>query len=147
MVKKCEGPVIGACGGGSKLRYSLRDHGLLDFVEDLCPQGYKELHMPAGSNLQQYGLHIWPRGTHFLMGLANLDGSFTGTIYIDNKGPESFETLQTDEEITNFMKKYYSDAIPALGSMPYILNQLKENPVGLLGSIKLQSTITVGKRF
>ena len=35
--------------------------------------------------MARHGLHIWPRGSHMLMGLANLDGSFTGTIYMLNQ--------------------------------------------------------------
>jgi hypothetical protein len=32
------------------------------------------------------GLHIWPRNSHMLMALANLDGSMTGTLYMDSTG-------------------------------------------------------------
>jgi len=134
--KLCQGPVIGADGGGSRLRYSLRDLGVLDFAEEKCPQGYKEMHMPEGSGLEQHGLHIWPRGTHFLMGLANRDGSFTGTIYIDKEGPEAFESLTTRDQITTFFNKYYSEAIPALGGMEYIIKEMKENRVGYLGTLR-----------
>ena len=59
-----------------------------------------------GSNLEDFGLHIWSRGDHFLMALANLDGSFTGTIYIDHKGgPDSFEQLQNYKNIEAFFNK------------------------------------------
>ena len=30
------GPIIGADGAGSKLRYQLRDAGILDFTEEFC---------------------------------------------------------------------------------------------------------------
>jgi hypothetical protein len=32
------------------------------------------------------GLHIWPRNSHMMMALANLDGSMTGTLYMDTTG-------------------------------------------------------------
>ena len=66
----------------------LRDQGALEYVDSFCVQGYKEILFPksaALSELDQNGLHIWPRDSHFIMGLANLDGSFTGTIYVDAK--------------------------------------------------------------
>ena len=54
--------------------------------------GLQEVLLPAhcSQTLDQFGLHIWPRGDHFLMGLANKDGSFTGTLYLANEGDLSF---------------------------------------------------------
>ncbi len=45
--------------------------------------GYKEILFPIDSGLRQDGLHIWPRNSHMLMALANLDGSMTGTLYMN----------------------------------------------------------------
>ena len=92
--------VIGADGGGSRCRQALR--GLLrenasDVTEPLG-YGYKELRMPApsadsgaggGGALRAHSLHIWPRGSHFLMGLANPDGSFTMTLCVRAARDES----------------------------------------------------------
>jgi kynurenine 3-monooxygenase len=50
------------------------------------PHSYKEILFPAGSGLRIDGLHIWPRNSHMLMALANLDGSMTGTLYMDSTG-------------------------------------------------------------
>jgi hypothetical protein len=61
---------------------------------------YKELMFPRYSDLSEearasvkpletHGLHIWPRGTHFVMALANRNGSFTGTIYCDREGSDT----------------------------------------------------------
>lgn len=47
---------------------------------------YKEMLFPIGSGLQMEGLHIWPRNSHMMMALANLDGSMTGTLYMDTSG-------------------------------------------------------------
>jgi kynurenine 3-monooxygenase len=38
------------------------------------------------SGLRLDGLHIWPRNSHMMMALANLDGSMTGTLYMDSTG-------------------------------------------------------------
>jgi hypothetical protein len=43
--------------------------------------------MPPCS-LHNLSLHIWPRGSHFMMGLANRDGSFTMTLYMAEKASE-----------------------------------------------------------
>lgn len=44
---------------------------LVHLCRQVCPGGF--------------GLHIWPRRDHMLMALANRDGSFTGTIYMDSQ--------------------------------------------------------------
>lgn len=140
------GPVIGADGAGSRLRYHLRDAGVLDFTEEFCVQGYKEIEFPRNPNnpggfcLQREGLHIWPRTTHFVMALANLDGSFTGTIYIDKENdPESFKELNTPSKVRAFFQKHYSEAVPVLGGLDHIVHQMKENAVGLLGTVRCTS--------
>jgi len=138
-VVSVNGPVIGADGAGSTIRNALRDQGAIEYEDDFCVQGYKEILFPLGKaieGLDRNGLHIWPRDTHFIMGLANLDGSFTGTIYVDAKGgAESFEGLNTRERIIAFFEKYYPTAIEMLGGFDAIVPQMLENPVGLLGTV------------
>lgn len=95
LIIRSMGPIISCDGGGSITRKILKKKGFLNYIELKCPQGYKELIFPKGNTLSKKGLHIWPRGNHFLMALENLDGSFTGTIYINDKGFESFEELNT----------------------------------------------------
>ena len=140
------GPIIGADGAGSKLRYQLRDAGILDFTEEFCVQGYKEIQFPRNPNnpggfcLNRDGLHIWPRGTHFVMALANLDGSFTGTIYVDNENdPESFKELNSPAKIKAFFQKHYAEAIPVLGGLDFIVDQMMKNPIGMLGTVRCTS--------
>ncbi len=146
-------PLIGADGAGSRLRYALRDAGALSFREELCSQGYKEVSFQKNDKMLRSGLHIWPRGgcyithssyyslfypssnvtntgTHFLMGLANLDGTFTGTIYADDlKG-----LCSSPSKIRSFFRTYYKDAIPLLGGMNSIVKEMTRNPTGLLGT-------------
>jgi len=137
------GTVIGADGGGSAVRNILGQCGCLHFTEDICPQGYKEIFFPKKSSGGSYamnknGLHIWPRRTHFLMALANLDGSFTGTIYIDKDAGHSdasFAELSTPQKIMNFFRKHYATAIPLLGGEDAIVDQMLNNSVGLLGTV------------
>jgi len=137
----CKGPVIGSDGAGSLVRTSLQKLGHVDFTA-----GYKEIIFPKGTGLANYGLHIWPRGSHFLMALANQDDSFTGTIYIDNEGhSESFKELNSPEKIMHFFNKHYKDTVQMLGGPENIVRQMMDNPVGLLGTVKTNKYNLGGK--
>jgi len=133
----CTCPVIGADGAGSRMRYAMRDAGACTFEEVFCKQGYKELIFPKTDALAREGLHIWPRTTHFLMALSNRDGSFTGTIYVDNEGDDgaSFASLRDPASVRAFFETHYASAIPLLGGMDAIVRQMIQNPSGLLGTV------------
>jgi len=123
----------------------------LEFTEDLLTRGYKEVLFPKPEKGVDFGakegaggeacpgglgLHIWPRGDHMLMALSNRDGSFTGTIYMDSKGPEdSFEALEDKAKCEAFCKKHYPDAIPHVGGVDKLVKQVAENPNGILGTV------------
>ena len=66
---RCFGPVVAADGGGSAIRRSVK---AFSATEEKLPAGYKEMTFPkdCAASLDDRGLHIWPRGTHFLMGLV-----------------------------------------------------------------------------
>lgn len=158
-------PVIACDGAGSRVRYALRRAGLTTFTEDVIPRGYKEVLFPnpgendfgakgGGSGREpcegRFGLHIWPRGEHMLMALANRDGSFTGTIYCDNKGPQdSFEafsdTAEGRERCAAFCKKHYADALPFVGGLDSMVNQITTNPTGILGTVRTSTWAVAGK--
>ncbi len=128
-------------GAGSVIRNTLASEYPYEFSEKTSwlDSGYKELFMPAAvmgqRPLEQNSLHIWPRGTHMMMGLANLDGSFTMTLYLPNKGlKNSLESLNQDAEIETFFKSEFSTALPL---MPDYLKDYKQNPKGALGTVKM----------
>lgn len=130
--------VFGADGGGSRCRQAL--HSLLgSHSSDVgvpLDSGYKELLMPANSDgsyaMDKDSLHIWPRGSHFLMALPNTNGSFTMTLYLSRSGPLSFDSLKSADDIEAFFTEYYGDAIPL---MPEYLTDFQTNPVGFLGTV------------
>jgi kynurenine 3-monooxygenase len=145
-------PVIACDGAGSRARCALGHQGLTTYTENLLTRGYKEVLFPnpgegndfgckgedGGEPCEgQYGLHIWPRGDHMLMALANRDGSFTGTIYMDSKGPtDSFEALAAShEKCKDFVAKNYSHAVPCVGGMDNFVKQVTDNPDGILGTV------------
>jgi len=152
---KLDCPVVACDGAGSRARYALRRQGLTTFTEELISRGYKEVLFPNpgdndfGAKASEgsegcdgrYGLHIWPRGDHMLMALSNKDGSFTGTIFVDQKGAEeSFEAFTDTEEgrrkCTDFCEKYYAEAIPLVGGLESMVKQITTNPSGLLGTVR-----------
>mmetsp|Transcript_95716 Transcript_95716/g.275826 ORF Transcript_95716/g.275826 Transcript_95716/m.275826 type:complete len:703 (+) Transcript_95716:58-2166(+) len=158
-----ECPVIACDGAGSRVRYALRRSGLTTFTEELISRGYKEVLFPNPGDKDfgapggdggeacegRYGLHIWPRGDHMLMALVNLDGSFTGTIYMDNEGEESFATFADTPEgrakCTAWCEKHYSDALPHVGGIDCMVKQIVTNPTGILGTVRTSTWAVQGK--
>eukprot|EP01134_Creolimax_fragrantissima_P006035 CFRG6035T1 len=138
--------LLGCDGGGSVVRYALKSSGITGVSESLLPDGYKELQFPKQDDeknaLRRDALHIWARGTHMLMGLANLDGSFTGTIYMPKIDTEvNFEALtgkENEKKLINFFQEYYADAIPLLGGLKKIVDEWNKNPVGILGTVRTE---------
>ncbi|MCB0341584.1 MAG: FAD-dependent monooxygenase [Pseudobdellovibrionaceae bacterium] len=134
--------IFGTDGAGSVVRKqmmsALQKRGV-EQVNTLEPlgAGYKELTLPAAGAgeyaLDKNALHIWPRGHHMLMGLANLDGSFTMTLYLPEAGRDSFEEVKTADQAFQFFKEQYPDAVPL---MPNLATEYSENPQGFLGTVR-----------
>eukprot|EP01063_Lacrimia_lanifica_P007852 TRINITY_DN15034_c0_g1_i1.p1 TRINITY_DN15034_c0_g1~~TRINITY_DN15034_c0_g1_i1.p1 ORF type:complete len:525 (+),score=255.51 TRINITY_DN15034_c0_g1_i1:57-1631(+) len=108
---------------------------------------YKELMFPlkqdGSAPLDTRYLHIWPRGEHFLMGLANLDGSMTGTLYLpDDAAPAkpegeeqiTFDSMKDSAAGMLYLQKYYPDAVPLL---PDAVKEWEENPHAFLATTRL----------
>src|SRR5690606_25321376 len=69
-------------GSGSRVRKELHrlKPNLFEDHTEWLEADYKELTMPLFNGkapMDRQALHIWPRGAHMMMGLANRDGSFT----------------------------------------------------------------------
>jgi kynurenine 3-monooxygenase len=130
--------LFGADGAGSRVRKALAKNFPDGFKEttEWLEADYKELLMPASSGkhpLQKDALHIWPRGSHMLMGLANGDGSFTMTLYLRKEGPKSFSEVKTEKQIQDLFQSEFSDAVPL---MPNYLEEFKNHPQGALGTVR-----------
>jgi kynurenine 3-monooxygenase len=141
--------VIGTDGAGSSVRKSLmaRTSDLLfNFSQNFLQSGYKELEIPpaesGGYRIESNALHIWPRGKFMMIALPNLDGSFTVTMFHPYEGDGGFNTLDSEEKLTNFFKKYYPDS---LEHFPNLVEEYFNNPVGLLGTIKCYPWQAFGK--
>lgn len=57
-------------------------------------------------------LHIWPRGHFMLIALPNQDYSFTCTLFMPL---EMFEALKTRQDVVEFFKKQFPDALDLIG--------------------------------
>lgn len=73
------------------------------------------------------------------MALSNVDGSFTGTIYMEKQGDESFATFSNDEDgkarCRAWCEEHYADAVAHVGGIDELVRQITENPVGILGTV------------
>ncbi len=129
--------VIGCDGAPSALRQRLVEENHVTEDVEFMDWGYKELLFPTADDgsyrMEKNALHIWPRGDHFLMGLANLDGSFTGTIYLPRSGSNSFSSLADPESVRDFFETHYPDAIPVLGDF---IDEFITHPTGTLGTVR-----------
>ncbi|HEY9519168.1 MAG TPA: NAD(P)/FAD-dependent oxidoreductase [Gemmatimonadales bacterium] len=131
------GTVIGADGAWSAVRGHLQKRERHDFSQTYLTHGYKELRIPPGEDgahrLERHALHIWPRGGYMMMAMANVDGSFTVTLYLAFEGPESFHWLRTPEDVSRFFARTFPDAVPLL---PDLHRDFFANPTGSLVTIR-----------
>jgi kynurenine 3-monooxygenase len=100
--------------------------------------GYKELTLPPGFNgdpqLDPHALHIWPRGGYMVIALANLDHSFTCTLFAPvDAGPHSFAALDTAEAIEAFFADQFRDFASLV---PDLSGQFLGNPDGSLATVR-----------
>jgi kynurenine 3-monooxygenase len=130
--------VIGVDGAFSAVRQSMQ-RGISNFQydESYLAHGYKELTIPPGPDgswqMEKNALHIWPRKSFMMIALPNPDGSFTCTLFWEFEGPRSFATTKTDDEVCDFFREEFPDAVPL---MPTLLQDFKENPTGSLVTIR-----------
>ena len=141
--------LLGTDGAGSKVRQAMarqRDF-YFSYSTKWLPHAYKELNMPpaadGGWRIEKNALHIWPRGGFMLIALPNRDGSFTMTLFMKRSdGPNSFDAIQTDEQIVDFFKEEFPDVI---AQVPDLLQQYKNNPVPPLGTVRCSPWQAYGK--
>jgi kynurenine 3-monooxygenase len=128
---------IGADGAFSGVRGSMQKRDRFDYSQSYLSHGYKELTIPAaeggGFRIEKHALHIWPRGTYMMIALPNQDGSFTCTLFWPFEGPNSFEALRSAEDIRNFFKDQFPDAVPLI---PDLVDDFQNNPTASLVTVR-----------
>ncbi len=129
--------VIGADGAISEVRNKMIEKLKHSFNLNKIEHSYKELLIPAGENgthlIDKNALHIWPRGEFMLIALANLDGSFTCTLFAPTAGENSFEGLNSKEEVETYFGDIFPDFITLV---PNLYQQWNENPTSSLGIVR-----------
>src|SRR5213083_3513725 len=130
--------VVGVDGAFSAVRKSMqRKIANFQYDESYLAHGYKELTIPSGPDgswrMEKNALHIWPRKSFMMIALPNPDGSFTCTLFWEFEGPRSFATTKTDDEVCDFFREEFPDAVSL---MPTLLQDFKDNPTGSLVTIR-----------
>lgn len=131
-------PTIATDGAGSAVRVSLASAHRVTVREDWLDHDYKELTIPAARGgrhiLDANSLHIWPRGGFMLIALPNTDGSFTATLFLARKGPNSFESLTDPSALNEFFRREFADVLPLI---PDLTQQFAAHAQGQLGTVHL----------
>ena len=129
--------VFGADGAFSRIRHRMQRQSMFDYSQEFMKIGYKELIIPANEDgshkIDKNALHIWPRGNFMLMGLSNLDGSFTCTLFMPFKGENSFEEIKTESELALFFEKFFPDTKEII---PDLVEDYFKNPTSYLVKMK-----------
>jgi|SRR5271169_200119 len=129
--------VIGCDGSASAIRAEMLKLSRFNFSQQYLDYGYKELTIPAGSHgehlLETHALHIWPRGSHMLIALPNIDGTFACILFLPFEGTDSFASLSTPAEVVQFFQSRFPDAVPL---MPQLADNYFSNPTGSMVTIK-----------
>lgn len=129
--------VFGADGAFSRIRHKMQRQSLFDYSQEFMKIGYKELHIPANADgshkIDKNSLHIWPRGNFMLMALANLDGSFTCTLFMPFEGENSFEQLKDKETLVSFFAEFFPDTAAVI---PDLIEDFFKNPTSYLVIMK-----------
>jgi kynurenine 3-monooxygenase len=138
IIKARGDAVIGVDGAFSAVRQSMEKKlRKFEYDESYLAHGYKELTIPPGPDgswrMEKNALHIWPRKSFMMIALPNPDGSFTCTLFWEFEGPRSFATTKTDDQVSDFFREEFPDAIPL---MPTLLEDFKNNPTGSLVTIR-----------
>ncbi len=129
--------VFGADGAFSRIRHRMQRQSMFDYSQEFMKLGYKELHIPANADgshkIDKNSLHIWPRGDFMLMGLANLDGSFTCTLFMPFEGENSFEKLTNENVLVDFFANFFPDTKEVI---PDLVKDFFKNPTSYLAIMK-----------
>lgn len=129
--------IVGADGAGSAVRGVLMKQPRFNYSQDFISSGYKEIHIPPAADgspqLNIDALHIWPRREFMLMGLANTDNGFTGTVFAPFDGEFGLDHLPTGADGMRYFETYFKDAIPLI---PNLKEQWENNPTSALACIR-----------
>ena len=125
-------------GAGSLVRKALSELPGYSQQTQWLEADYKELHISSEIqkkfSMNSEALHIWARGTHMMMALANLDGGFTVTLYLPKTGHRfAFDLIRSPEAVSELFESEFPDAQELI---PDHVTAFLENPQGSLGTVR-----------
>lgn len=133
--------LVGADGARSAVRRSML--GVSDLVIDEAPldAGWKQLTIPRSTNgaplLAPDALHVWPRGGYMMIAMPDTDGNFPAMLFLprsgDHRMPWGFAELDSWVRQQALMEFNFPDAAPLI---PELEREFRDNPVGLMGTIR-----------
>ena len=128
--------VFGSDGAPSAVRQEFMKHRFT-FSQTYIEHDYKEIAFAPNADgtprMDPHCLHIWPRRWFMMMGLANTDGGFTGTLFMPHEGEYSFDRIKDEDDLKRFVEEHFRDAIPML---PDLAEQYFRNPQSNLAIIR-----------
>lgn len=129
--------IFGADGAYSRIRNRMQRQSRYQYQQSYLELGYKEFIIRPDESgkhrLDANSFHIWPRKDFMFIALANVDGSFTCTLFMPFEGDISFKNINTDQEISAFFEKYFKEVTCLI---PNYISIYKENPVNSLVTMK-----------
>lgn len=114
--------IVGCDGLNSIVRNSVARFTPMNFSQQYIDSSYLELRIPpkapakAGQAedfaIDPHHLHIWPRHSFMLIALANLDKTFTATLFAP---ADMLSRLTTRDSILDFFREEFPDALELMG--------------------------------
>ena len=127
---------FGADGANSKVRHQAHSFPRFSYSQTYMPCSYIELNIQPNADgshqLEKNALHIWPRKEFMLIALPNDDGSFTCTLFMDQSGEPSFDSLTDRQDVQTFFDAYFGDAMDYLEEPVDTFMQRKASPLFLV---------------
>ncbi|MCK9488575.1 MAG: FAD-dependent monooxygenase [Xanthomonadales bacterium] len=132
------GLILGTDGAGSAVRAAMQRQTDLGERFEPLQHAYKEVMIsPAPGNgfkLEPHALHIWPRDAFMVIALANIDGSFTGTLFLSEDGDPGFASLDTPAAVQAFFAEHFPQVAALVDDL---VGDFFRHPTGMLGTLWL----------
>lgn len=128
--------LVGCDGANSAVRDAIAavapDHA--GVTSRFIAHGHAEITMDYG-DADPTGLHLWPRGDHFLQAQPNPGGTFTTSLFkpVTADDPPYFTGLPGSREVVDYCAAEFPDVI---GRMPHVGRDLMARPPGRLRIVR-----------
>ncbi|MCX2968306.1 MULTISPECIES: FAD-dependent oxidoreductase [Streptomyces] len=139
-VSRARGDILIGCdGANSTLRHELSKSGArMRIHQEYIPHGHVELSMvpEAARGLSGDGMHLWPRGDHFLQAQPNRGGTPTTTLFmpVESRGGDPrFRSFPDRGSVREHFAREYPDIAPAL---PRVAEEVWDVPPALLKVVR-----------